>query len=921
MALHFKNTYITEYGYQLISRAIAGCSEPDAKLIEWGVARTSSVDLRNQTASDIVGLGWSDFANELTSEGAVTKAAYNTPTGSGAHNITLSCELMNTNNPKTDTEHGGGYGDAYTLIICAKLKDDSTSNVALIATVSNTSTLDVEHIPQKSVSPWSSDVSFMIDLRDNQIAGTTISMPDGYFTPVKDFSDLAGRVVTTHSEDSEDSGDSQTVYGDKTFKNKIIVDSSGTLESNGTVTFNTDYVTTHKVAPAGNKVHDLGASNHRWKTVYSDKGDFSDKVTASTLEVTGTSTLTGTVNTGALTASSIKSNSALTVEGQSTFNGASTFNDNVTIKSGKTITGDLNGNATSATNDSSGRAIASTYVTLAGPDTETITGEKIFDSGKLVVKSGNGSGLSIKNTNTSANLSFNTYCNYSNYNDFSLNTGLQWKGNTTLKAFTTKWVMSNSNNNATITSITTTPPETNKWSLGTSQNKLKEVHAANFRGTADSAGTATSVGITGTSSSASYPLVFTSEVNQNSTAVYKSLFTDTYNSIYYNPSTDTLTCSNISFGSVKSSSTATYDTKLTSYNSDTTNYINGISCTGNFIPSDTNTYNLGSSSLRWNNIYGTKIYGGNIYVPNGNNLYVNGYTNGNGIRFGDTATSVSYPMIVGESWSTTQTALRENYYVNSTLKGTIQTLCDSNGDIVTTTKVGTGSTTTEKWSIGTEDSRLKELHTNSVDCDKINFVPDRDLSDYAARISTSYDDRAERQVLSFAIYPDTCHMSIRIEGDDGNDCYCNPQPTNQWYLGSWENMWKGVYTKYLHADSIHANNMNDYIDSRISELFSTTTPINAERLVYIDAFNDSTTFYDAFADVGTQTNAYGQLDLEYRYRYGTSIVGIGEYLSGKQLRLTNGSSATGTWEVMHALSLPVTTTTGLRRYFIAKRIA
>ena len=62
------------------------------------------------------------------------------------------------------------------------------------------------------------------------------------------------------------------------------------------------------------------------------------------------------------------------------------------------------------------------------------------------------------------------------------------------------------------------------------------------------------------------------------------------------------------------------------------NNLQAFRVTDNFIPIENNTYDLGSSSLKWNNIYGKNLYIDSIYprlginaAPNNSyNLFVNG---------------------------------------------------------------------------------------------------------------------------------------------------------------------------------------------------------------------------------------------------------------------------------------------------------
>ena len=114
-------------------------------------------------------------------------------------------------------------------------------------------------------------------------------------------------------------------------------------------------------------------------------------------------------------------------------------------------------------------------------------------------------------------------------------------------------------------------------------------------------------------------------------------------------------------------------------------------------------------------ITGNKTFNSSVYIPttSSRNLYVTGYSDGAGIRFGDSASSSAYPMIVGETMSSTRCDLRQNYYINNTLTGTIQTECNSDGTLITTSGLGRSSSTTGKWSLGTSDYHLNSVYADN----------------------------------------------------------------------------------------------------------------------------------------------------------------------------------------------------------------
>ena len=124
---------------------------------------------------------------------------------------------------------------------------------------------------------------------------------------------------------------------------------------------------------------------------------------------------------------------------------------------------------------------------------------------------------------------------------------------------------------------------------------------------------------------------------------------------------------------------------------------------------------------------------------------------------------------------------------------------------------------------------------------------------------------------------------------------------------------------YIYTDYLYANNINSLIDSRISEILSTATPVGAPCLVYIDAHNCGN--FDAYAESGSQITNGMLNSLAYYYMDGSERVYTGEYHISVQVYLSDGSPASGTWEVVNSFTLTVNPSyDGKRKYFIAKRI-
>ncbi len=90
--------------------------------------------------------------------------------------------------------------------------------------------------------------------------------------------------------------------------------------------------------------------------------------------------------------------------------------------------------------------------------------------------------------------------------------------------------------------------------------------------------------------------------SNNTTASYESLYTD--GNIFYNPSSDLLTLSNITVSGI-----ATFNGNVNLGNATTDTVTFTATVDSDIIPSTNNTRDLGSSSLKWNQVYATEFVG------------------------------------------------------------------------------------------------------------------------------------------------------------------------------------------------------------------------------------------------------------------------------------------------------------------------
>lgn len=152
------------------------------------------------------------------------------------------------------------------------------------------------------------------------------------------------------------------------------------------------------------------------------------------------------------------------------------------------------------------------------------------------------------------------------------------------------------------------------------------------------------------STSGSYPLVF----SLNTTGGFKPLYTDADNSLYYNPNSNTLTCTNFSGSLSGTASKATAD------------------ASGNTITSYYCTLSTNQT------ISGTKTFSGTTKATG--DVYITGYSSG-GLRFADSDNlqTTDYVRVRGNCSGSTYSGIDFQFYVSSSLKATFGLKCDSSG--------------------------------------------------------------------------------------------------------------------------------------------------------------------------------------------------------------------------------------------------
>lgn len=229
MVMQFDSSYITTAGSELFARATASTSGGTSKPIVWGSVYTSSVDMRTYSPEQIRALA-SIQENERSSSGSVTNASHDIVDGN--HVAKLECEIRNNQYS----------GIAYAIGVYAKLQGDANEILAAIARV-DAGGSDPDTVPESG--NYLAIIDFMLTVRDDQL--NLLEAPSSYYASAQALQNLTNRVVTTHVENNNTTGEQQDIYGIKTFKNDIY---------------------TNNVIPSDNFTVDLGDNDHNYSYVF-----------------------------------------------------------------------------------------------------------------------------------------------------------------------------------------------------------------------------------------------------------------------------------------------------------------------------------------------------------------------------------------------------------------------------------------------------------------------------------------------------------------------------------------------------------------------------------------------------------------------------------------------------------------------------
>ena len=572
--LYFANTYITEYGYQLIGSA---ASDNNTDRIMWMSARTSSVNLNSADPSEIVAMNKNSFLNSHTCTGNVTSAIYNHAQAveqddEDTRSLTLTCELHSSSEAE-------GHGNAYSLVIYAKTDDGDSENIGDVAIIARCGN---DHTPEEipSGTTWEANVSLVINFTDSTVLPENLVAPDGFYATADQFNKLLNRVVTKEAASStpaHPSGEAQDVYGQKTFKSKIVADNGIDVNDaavfNSTAQFNGDIAidavaTAQSIVPKTQNTYSLGSINNEWKNIYVGDSYLSSDEDHTVLEIGACTDQYDNVPEPVIRPSQPNygyigteknylycshvclayanqyyihdynthtSTPLATYIARTPVNEVNVLGKSDGIQCPLLFTNYINSSTTNAVN----RALY----------TDTINSLWYNPYGNVLYSS------IIRTTNiyveSSAGIRLSTFAGPTSYvTQVPTSTGFDTKfyisSNERCSICNTASYNS-SNTTATVTTYAAAPSGTQvKWQLGTSNNHISDAYIDSMHGKSD---TTAQVAILGNDSNAEYPIVFAnSHTTSTSTASDKTLYTDssTTSSLKYNPSTNTCYCGTFS---------------------------------------------------------------------------------------------------------------------------------------------------------------------------------------------------------------------------------------------------------------------------------------------------------------------------------------------------------------------------------------
>ena len=605
--MHFNHVYITAEGYALLGSATAGSSpgQSNPSKIIWENAITSSVVTADKSVSWINSATSSSFpTSSYTGSGSVLSAVHN------QQNATVDDGQGGTTTIKADVvtvtleiNNNSYSGSADTLCVFGRLEGSSAKKLIVVASTDNPET-----IHPKTSQPYNAIIDLHIELSGTAVS--EVSADSSWYASANAFNKLAGRVVTTHSEVSDTTGENQSIYGVKKFYN------------------NTEHI--GNIIPVGTT--NIGSTSARWNTIYATTFD-GNATSSSNVGILGNDT---NDNYPLIFTNSVNSNKSTAVNKQLYTDTANSLRYN---PNSNTLLCTYVGSTTSRVNIHASRIYLGYQSEAYFVATTSSYAGSIASAGNIIPSlpaSSNNAGFSLGHTSIRWNV---LYTNMITQTSRTCDTAANTVNKTvTIPSFTleagrriaVKFTKGNSSSSPTlnITDSLANDTSTGAKNINCLRADLPEnsIVYLTYNGESwDVEGanvSAAQIRTYGASDDKAYPLLFVSSANTTSTIVAypRSLYTDKGNVIKYNPSTKTLACTTFKGaldGNANTATSATSATRATNLSYSTTAKLTAtntqVTAKTNVVPDTSNAYTLGSTSSKWKDIYAVGSSGGSYF--------------------------------------------------------------------------------------------------------------------------------------------------------------------------------------------------------------------------------------------------------------------------------------------------------------------
>lgn len=513
--------------------------------VVWGEACTTDVDVRLLNSTDFTNILTKDSFLRLQANKKQTSFGHVTQATSGVYEVYDEESQTTISKPSSSLE------------IQLTNEDYNYSGYAYsLCIMGGSSELDqslliVAYLDDNAEPDLISDTSKFNSIINctftlSQTLPQNIISPDSWYASVNAFNELSSRVVTAYSKNDNTKGDTQSILGEKTFIDTVYHKSS--------------------ILPTEKEVFNLGSETKSWNSIFT-ANVFTDSISSLNPILTDNTCNSIIVGSNENNECALfppdDERCSIGLDGQR-FSSLYAYE----------IYGHLNGNADTATNIVTTPSLVATNCTGYNDDQDASLTLTIGDK------------ASTTNIET-VRRAYWLYCNVAN-------------GNLNYPMIFASFVNKNSQMTSQFRNLYT--DMVNSFYYNPYTNTLT---CSNFNGIASSAKT---VGILGSSTNGNLPLVFAGSKNTSiTTFLYKTLYTDTEDSLYYNPSTNRLTCKH-------------FDVKGTTnlYGGSTKNYIisSNVLDSPSLYPSEDNSGYLGINNRKFSQGYINTVYSDNIVTDN-----------------------------------------------------------------------------------------------------------------------------------------------------------------------------------------------------------------------------------------------------------------------------------------------------------------